>query len=526
MPSRRRFLLSTAGLIATTPLAGSWASKSGAHPFSLGVASGCPREDRVTLWTRVAPAPLEGGGATKTDLKLRCRVCLDPGLRHSVIDRVVTAPAEDAHSVHFTASGLKPYTEYFYQFYLGEDASPIGRTLTAPARSDDLPLRLAFASCQHFEYGFYCAYRDIAATRPDLVVHLGDYIYEYAPTPLGTAPHPLVEAGLNESGPDITVVRQHLSPEIRTLWDYRNRYAQYRLDPDLQAAHAATPWVVSFDDHEIDNNWAGYIPEDPDRQTDLEFRVRRWAALKAFYEHMPLEQRPSLNGLNSSLRIHDQFKFGRQLNLVMLDTRQYRSDQPCGQAFPGDVDCSDRYNPGKTMIGLDQERWLANTLRQSDARWNLIAQQTWFSEFRYPENRFNMDQWDGYTAQRSRIITEIANPNLENPVVISGDWHCGAAFDVLKDFSQPESATPVAAELAVTSISSPCTWSSSVAEALPENPHTQYFGGDQRGYLHCELNSTELVATYRVVDRPIDNDSEVLVDKILQVTDKRRGLLL
>ena len=183
MPSRRRFLLSTAGLIATTPLAGSWASKSGAHPFSLGVASGCPREDRVTLWTRVAPAPLEGGGATKTDLKLRCRVCLDPGLRHSVIDRVVTAPAEDAHSVHFTASGLKPYTEYFYQFYLGEDASPIGRTLTAPARSDDLPLRLAFASCQHFEYGFYGAYRDMAATRPDLVVHLGDYIYEYAPTP-------------------------------------------------------------------------------------------------------------------------------------------------------------------------------------------------------------------------------------------------------------------------------------------------------------------------------------------------------
>jgi len=517
MASRRRFLVTSSGLIVATPLAGAWASKSDSDPFQLGVASGCPRPNQVTLWTRLAPAPLQGGGMPDEDLTVRCRISRDSEMRTSIVDTLVNAPAEDAHSVHFIAKGLAPNTEYFYQFYVGEDASPIGRTRTAPAPGDERTIRLAVASCQHFEAGYYAAYADIARSLPDLVVHLGDYIYEYGPRPLGRGTHPL------QPDVEINVVRQHASPEVVTQWDYRNRYAQYRLDPDLQAAHAAAPWVVSMDDHEIDNNWAGYHPEDPHRQTDLEFRVRRWAAMKAFYEHMPLEHPPRLNNLDASLQIYDQFQFGSQLNLMLLDTRQYRSDQPCGQAFPADDDCSDRHDPALTMLGQNQETWLKGALRNSDTQWNLLAQQTWFSEFRYPEERYNMDQWDGYTAQRGRLMDELANPQLSNPVILSGDWHCGAGFDVLKDFSQPDSEK-VAAELAVTSISSPCLWSSAVAAAVPDNAHTKYYGGDQRGYLWCEISSENMIAENRVVVAPDRVDSVVVNHASLRVEAGKRGL--
>jgi alkaline phosphatase D len=244
--------------------------------------------------------------------------------------------------------------------------------------------------------------------------------------------------------------------------------------------------------------------------------------MKTFYEHMPLERRPRLSKLNSSLQIYDQFQFGRQLNLMLMDTRQYRTDQPCGQAFPADDDCADRHDPTATMLGKKQETWLKRTLRKSDAQWNLLAQQTWFSEFRYPQDRFNMDQWDGYTAQRGRLIDELANPNLNNPVILSGDWHCGAAFDVLKDFSEPDSEK-VAAELAVTSISSPCLWSSEAAAAVPGNAHSKYYGGDQRGYLWCEISSENMVAENRVVRAPNRADSKVVNDGSLRVEAGKRG---
>ncbi|MEZ5557974.1 MAG: alkaline phosphatase D family protein [Pseudomonadales bacterium] len=517
MSSRRRFLLTASGLIAATPLASAWASASGTNPFSLGVASGCPRPDRVTLWTRIAPNPLQGGGGPVGDLSVRCRVCRDPELTDTVIDTLVSAPAEDAHSVHFTARGLEPHREYFYQFYLGEDASPMGRTRTAPAEDSDVPVRLAVASCQHLEYGYYAAYADMAKAVPDLIVHLGDYIYEYAPGPLGKS-----SSTFNGQTIEVNRVRQHAGPELRTLWDYRNRYAQYRLDRDLQAAHAAAPWLAAFDDHEVDNNWAGYVPEDPERQTELEFRVRRWAAFKAYYEHMPLEHAPHLRGTSSSLRLYDRFDFGRQLSLLLLDTRQFRSDQPCGQAFPADDDCPQRSDPRLTMTGRSQERWLKRQLRRSDARWKVLAQQTWFSQLRYPQARYNMDQWDGYPAQRQRLQGMLADPELGNPVILSGDWHCGAAMNVLEDFSRPESA-PVAAELAVTSISSPCVWAGAVSQALPENPHVRYFGGDARGYLWCNVTSEALTAQYRVVEAPERADSALRLDRALRVSAGRRG---
>jgi alkaline phosphatase D len=517
MPSRRRFLLTSAGLLLTTPLAGASASAAGRHPFALGVASGCPRPDRVTLWTRIAPDPVAGGGVSDEDLEVRCRVARDPGLSDVVVDRRVPAPREDAHSVHFTVRGLAPGTDYYYRFELGEDASAMGRTRTAPAADADPELHLAFASCQHYEYGHYAAWRDVAAAAPDLVVHLGDYIYEYGPRPLGVSPHPRLP------GAEIEVVRQHASPEVRTLFEYRNRYAQYRTDPDLQAAHAAAPWLVSFDDHEVDNNWAGYVPEDPRRETPLEFRVRRRAALRAWWEHMPLEQRPAFEGTASRILAHGRHRFGRQLELCFLDTRQYRSDQPCGQGFPADLHCDDRLDPRLTMVGAQQRRWLERSLGSSDARWTVVAQQTWFSPFRYPGDRWNMDQWDGYAAERARLVRALAQPRLANPVVLGGDWHYGAAFDVPSDPADPESL-PAAAELDVGSVSTPCLWASAVDAAAPGNPHMHYRGGDRRGWLACRLGADGLEADYRVVADPASPHSAVATDRTVRVAAGRRGI--
>ncbi len=517
--SRRSFFITTAGMASAFGLPRGWARNPSRNPFSLGVASGSPRADRVILWTRLAPDPLAGGGLDQTDIQLRCRVCTDPEMRYAIIDERVTAPAADAHSVHYAAKGLKPHHEYFYQFYLGEDASAVGRTRTAPV--DDTPISLALASCQHLEYGYFAAYRDMAKTNPDVIVHVGDYIYEYDPGPLGQ-----VERVVFDQTIAAERVRQHASAEVRTLWDYRNRYAQYRMDHDLQNAHAAAPWIVSFDDHEVDNDWAGYMPEDPHRQTELEFRLRRWAAFKAYYEHMPLERPPTFDRyrLYSSLPLYDRFDFGPQLQLLQLDTRQHRTDQPCTDEMPAAPDCPGRYDNANTMTGRNQERFIRRALRRSSARWNLLAQQTWFSQLRYPGERYNMDQWDGYPQQRVRLLEELGRAQLENPVILSGDWHSGSAMNVLRNFDEPSSAV-VAAELAGTSITTPCPWAPAVTAALPDNPHVVYYGGNQRGYLHCRINAERLHAEYKVIDRPGAADCVARIDHSVQVENGQRGIV-
>jgi len=503
MINRRRFLLSSSGLILLRTPGSLFAASAPTSVFSLGVASGCPRPDRVILWTRLAPDPLSGGGMPMDETQVRVRVCRDDAMQDAVIDARVTVTADEGHSVHYVAEQLLPGRDYWYQFYHGEEASPVGRTRTAPARDDDVQLRMAFASCQHLETGHFAAFRDMAEQRPDLIIHLGDYIYEYGPG-------------------DADRVRQHLGPETRTLWDYRNRYAQYRLDPHLQAAHAAAPWLMVPDDHEVDNNWAGYTPQDPEQQTDLEFRVRRWSALKAYYEHMPVERPPQLTGLESELRLYDSYEFGRQLRVLLMDTRQYRDDQVCSQAFPSAPHCDARLDPRLNKLGRAQEQFFQPLLSETEARWNVLAQQTWFTPFRYPNNEFNMDQWDGYVAQRERIKTKLAAAEFSNPVVLSGDWHCGAAMNVPTNDQDPESA-PIAAELATTSISSDCPWSAAVARALPGNPQVQYWSDNRRGYVLCDFRNDRLQAEYRLVDSPGDPRSDVYVDRRLEVLAGQPG---
>jgi alkaline phosphatase D len=506
MLSRRLFLAASgASLWIPTPSR----AQGAAYPFTLGVASGCPRETSVVLWTRLAPQPLQGGGMPPGPTTVRWRLCRDAAMRDTVYDGLALTSDLKAHAVHVTVQGLEPGREYFYQFHYGEDDSPVGRTRTTSRL--DQAARIAVANCQHYETGYYAAYADIAAWTPDCVVHLGDYIYEGGVTPIGARSRDYAGAVV-----DGTTVRSHDGPEIVTLWDYRNRYALYRSDLSLQAAHATAPWVVAMDDHEVDNNWAGDTPQDPEKQTIDEFRLRKRAAFQAYYEHMPLERSPTIGGIE----LYDSFRFGpAQVNL--LDTRQFRSDQVCGDGQPGNFPCAAIDDPALTMTGAVQERWLVEQLSRSDAAHNVIALQTWFAPFRYVDGRadaplWNTDQWDGYPKQRQRIIDALA-AGVADPVVLSGDWHCAAAMRVLRDPADAASA-PVGWNFAATSIASHCPWAHRVHGSKDANPHVAHVNGDKRGYLRCTADGG-FTAEFRIVADPFDPQSAVSTDVEIRTSD-------
>jgi len=372
------------------------------YPFSLGVASGDPLPDSVVLWTRLAPSPLNGGGMPPYPVPVQWQVSANESMSQIVRSGTVIARPELAHSVRVDVRGLRPGRWYWYQFKVGNELSQIGRTRTAPAKGDfSNQLRFAFASCQDWQNGYFTAYKHMAEEDLDLVVHLGDYIYEYGP---------------QSGGP-----RQHNSDEIFTLDDYRNRYALYKTDPNLQAVHAAFPWIVTWDDHEVDNNYAGVIPEDD--QSQQEFLVRRANAYQAYYEHMPLRRSSLPKG--ADMQLYRRFTFGNLAEFNVLDTRQYRSDQPCDDGLK--PRCQEAFDPNATMTGLQQERWLLQGLARSQARWNVIAQQTMLAEYDFdgrPEAEvFNVDQWDGYVAARERLLNFLDKRKPSNPVVITGDIH-------------------------------------------------------------------------------------------------------
>lgn len=494
---KRRNLLIGAGGLAGFAIASQFSDKVlaqprfSSYPFTLGVASGDPLPNGVILWTRLAPDPIKGGGMPQQNVLVKWQVATDPNMRKVLRQGTTVASPELAHSVHVDVRGLEPDRWYWYQFQAGNEISPVGRTRTAPAKNAYVnQLNFAFASCQEYQSGFYTAYKFMAQEDLNFVVHLGDYIYE---------------GGINT-----TRVRQHNSPEIITLEDYRNRHALYKTDPDLQATHAAFPWIVTWDDHEVDNNWAGLIPEDPDRQTPEQFRVRREAAFQAYYEHMPirLEQTKKWDEVN----LYRSFTFGNLAHFNVLDTRQYRSDQVCLQSFPSAPDCPDRQDPSLTMTGRQQEKWLLQELKQSPARWNVIAQQIWFGQVDYKsgqEQAFNMDQWDGYPAARQRIIDFIDNQRPTNPIIITGDWHSFCVQDIKKNFDNPDSET-LATEFAGTSISSLCPWASNVQANLSENPHIKFFNGDVRGYVRCQIKSHIWQSDYRAVSTTTDRFSATI----------------
>lgn len=493
--SRREFV-GLAGMSAAALAAGTAASDRALarpvwrdDPFSLGVASGDPLPGGFVLWTRLAPAPLAedgSGGMPPRKVPVRWEVAEDERFRRVVRRGTELARPELAHSIHAEVEGLRPGREYFYRFKAGAETSPIGRSRTAPAPGAAGALRFAFVSCQDWQNGYYAAYGAMVREDVDLVVHLGDYIYEYGPQPGGPRQH-------TDGG------------ETVTLADYRNRHALYKTDDQLQAAHAASPWMVTWDDHEAENNYAGDVPEEGSETPEREdFLQRRVAAYKAYYEHMPLRRSSMPRG--PDMRIYRRFAWGDLAEISLLDTRQYRTDQPCGDGLKGR--CPAALSESQTMTGPEQERWLLDGLGRSRARWNVIAQQTILAEYDFNSapregpgrELFNMDQWDGYVAARNRILGYIEKRRPGNPVVITGDIHSSWAFDLKADFDREEGRT-VGTEFVGTSISSsfPQVFIAPVEAALPDNPHTKFFDGANRGYVVCDLNQDRWETTFKGV---------------------------
>jgi len=491
--TRRRVLTLSAGaglagLTAGVP--GAWGATAGhggrvIEPFTLGVASGDPLPDGVVLWTRLAPRPLQGGGMPNRQVPVRWEVARDEHFRRVEAKGTAFAGPDGAHSVHVEVEGLRPGREYFYRFKTGQELSPVGRTKTAP-RPDQDPRRFAFAvaACQMYEHGYFTAYRHMAQEDLDLVVHLGDYIYEHAPNQY-----------VGRSGN----VRLHVGREIESLDDYRTRHAQYKTDPDLQAAHAAFPWVVTFDDHEVDNNWAADVPENTvgPNATPESFRARRAAGFQAYYEHMPLRrgQRP----IGSDMLAYRRLTFGRMAQFSALDTRQYRSDQACGDGT--DIDCAERLDPNRTLTGPQQERWLLEGLQGSGARWNVVAQQVFMAQRDFDPllpQRFSMDAWDGYAAGRDRLLAHVQSRRVPNPIVLTGDVHRSWVADLKANFDDPASAS-IGTEFVVSSISSTGDGTAETqAPVLGANPHLKFYE-DQRGYMRCELDAERWRTDVRVV---------------------------
>lgn len=458
----------------------------GANPFGLGVASGDPEPDGVVLWTRLDTGLLGDDLQSKRNKKIpvRWEVAADESFRKVVRRGTEFARPELGHSVHVEVGGLAPAREYYYRFKAGPETSPVGRTKTTPEPGASVSeLSFAFASCQMYEHGYFTAYRRMAEEDLDLVINLGDYIYEYGP---GGYPSPTGN------------VRQHQpASEITTLSDYRTRHAQYRSDEDLQAAHAAFPWLVTWDDHEVENNYADEISED---NVDPEaFLARRAAAYQAYYEHMPLRLSSVPDGPN--LLLYRRLTFGNLAEFNVLDTRQYRDDQANGDGLK--APSRESRSASRTLTGEAQESWLFDGLSRSQARWNVLAQQVFFSELDLrsgPGEIYNMDAWDGYEAQRNRIVDFLARGEVSNPVVLTGDIHLNWANDIKAEFSDPASRT-VGTEFVGTSITSGGNGSGTTNYGSPiaaENEHIKFFN-DLRGYVRCTVTPERWQADYRVL---------------------------
>ncbi|MEG8275463.1 alkaline phosphatase D family protein [Streptomyces sp. AHA2] len=483
-PGRRRFLTGGAavlGAAATTQLWLPATARAAETPlpdgvFSLGVSSGDPLPDGVVLWTRLAPDPLHGGGMPDRAVPVEWQVAEDRRFRKPVRRGKAHARPEYGHSVHVDVRGLRPGRVYWYRFRADGQLSPAGRTRTAPhPHSSGGSLRLALASCQNWQHGYFTPYADMQEQDPDAVVFVGDYIYE--------------------STPSATAVRRHEGTgEPVSLVQYRNRYAQYRSDPDLAAMHAHAPFVVSFDDHEVDNDFAGEIPQDPDKQSHDAFVARLTAAYQAFYEHMPVRATAVPTGPH--IRMHRRLEFGRLARLNVLDTRQYRSDQATSQEGAQD--------PSLTMLGAGQKRWLLNGLRNSPARWNLVASQIMMAEtdLKVGEGKlWFYDAWDGYQAERNRFMQEFQH--VRNPVVLSGDRHLTMISDLKKDYADPGSAV-VGAEFVGTSVSSNGDQDQDAFRRewdprRPDNPHWKLLDA-HRGYHLFDIGRGGIDAQVRVVD--------------------------
>jgi alkaline phosphatase D len=489
------------------------------NPFSLGIASGAPRPDGFVLWTRLAPDPLSTdpdnpGGMSGGDVTLRYEIATDDGMKDVVRHGTATAEQAFAYSAHLDVAGLQPGRPYWYRFISGDATSAIGRAVTLPAPGASLgQLRFGYVSCSNYEHGYFSAYRHLTEENPEFILFLGDYIYET----------------IEENRP---IVRRHSDGvEASTLPTYRNRYAQYRLDPDLARLHAQVPALVTWDDHEVQNDYADKYSEffdDPGQ-----FLIRRAAAYQAFYEHMPV--RPIMSHPNGPLmRVYDRFTFGDLIEVSLIDGRQYRSREACyrppdkgGGHLESNASCPERLDTGRTMMGFDQEAWLYSAFAHSKAQWNLIAQDVLMAQLREKQDgvdNFWTDDWDGYPVNRARLLKRIHDTNVSNPVVVSGDIHSFFANDLKLDFDD-QSSPIVATEFVGTSISSYGPPYDLLAQTLPDNPHVHFFESRRRGYVVVDLEPGKMQARMRVVSDAHDPKADISTLKTYAVESGRPGVV-
>lgn len=460
------------------------------YPFQLGIAAGDPTPDGFVIWTRLAPRPLEiGHGMPSAPVPVKWEVASDRGFANVARRGEAVARPEMGHAVHVEVEGLQPGREYFYRLTAGAERTPWGRAKTAPAVGASVArARFGVLGCQAWEQGFYTAHRKAAAEDFDFVYCYGDYIYE------GRGNRTYTGSGGTMENP-----RQHIGGETYSLDDYRRRYAQYKLDADLQASHAAAAWFVTWDDHEVDNNWVSAL--DQDGTPPEVFLLRRQAAAQAFYEHMPLRRSAFPRG--ADIQLYRHASWGKLLDLNLLDTRQHRTDQPCGDAWA--ATCDGVSDPWAQVLGEAQEAWLYRNLERSDAHWKVLAQQIMVMDLDRkagPETGYNLDSWAGYSIPRQRLLNRLRDRRIGNTIVLTGDEHQNYAGELYLDSRNPEGA-PVAAEFVTTSISSSGDGQDQRADGrryLADNPFLK-FNNAQRGYVVCDVTPERWQTEFKVLDK-------------------------
>jgi alkaline phosphatase D len=475
---RRAVLGAMASLAATPSVAIDLAARADADPFALGVASGDPDTSGFVLWTRLVGRMAEPLQAAAVGL--RYEIATDPGFRHIVRAGQGIAHPESAHAAHIEVAGLAAGRPYWYRFHALGATSPVGRAATVPHVADRL--RLAVTSCQHWEQARFGVYRDIVAAEPDLILQLGDYIYE-------------------QSYPNLPRVRDFGAPEPRDLAGYRRRHALYKTDPDLQAAHRACPWVVTWDDHEVLNDYAALANREG--LPPALFAPRRAAAYQAYFEHMPI--RPSLwRGLREP-RLYRAVDWADLASLSVLDTRQYRSAPPCAAPYVArnvrlDA-CAEAAAPARTIMGAEQERWLSDRLAQERRPWSLVAQQVFFAPLWLDGSRqatFS-DQWDGYAANRDRLLAEMRGPTIRNPVVLSGDVH---SFWV-NDLDGP-GGEAIGSEIVTSALGAASPPAGRFGDVERNNPHVRFHDVDHAGWVRLDIDRSGLRADMRMIADRMD----------------------
>ena len=501
------------------------------NPFTLGVASGSPTHDSVVLWTRVLPqgnlvglpqgnslSPVQSflvPAIGNESVTVNWQVAHDDKFTRVVQSGQTLAVPELGYSVHAEVVGLEPDRWYFYRFIAGDATSPVGRTRTFPKPDAKVnKLRLAYASCQRWEHGYYSAYRHMRDENLDAVMFLGDYIYEYP----GAANAVRVPSGTPSGG------------WVTTLDDYRQRYALHKGDADLQAMHAACPWLVTWDDHEVQNDYAGLQAGHSsavEPASSANFAARRAAAYQAFYEHMPVRTSvltQALQGLaaGAEMRIYNRVSYGQLATFYMLDARQYKDPQPCtkdGKLGSNTFDpatCADWSAPARSMLGAAQEAWLAgefNQARKDASHWNVLGQQSLFGQRDFAKGPAQLmwnDGWDGYPAARTRLTDSLRKNEVANAVLLGGDVHENWVGHVKADYAHVKSAS-VGVEFCGTSITSRSNNAAraKVDEWLGENPHFVFADNRAKGYGVCEFTPAKLTTTLRVVDDVTRKDAKI-----------------